>query len=232
MHDILTARMSYAPVEELQIGIMAGAGMKQFVNPATDTTKFEPVRSYIIKQAGHGKPGGKIKSTKLLLANATTNTTMQYTTGFFTEFHVSECEVTAEVLERLNSKNPSRYLAQTTTASGLNQDIYNDEFSYEGWEAALTLVSPLIADIKATARVELQRKKFGSEAYTLAGDMIAANRKDNRRSLELTLARSLVICAGMDLEVTATAGYLRNESNDEYSDFSCVSTAIGLGIGF
>jgi hypothetical protein len=231
VNDMFTARFSIVSSGPVDCGVRAGAGVKHFVNAVTDTSKFEEVRSYIVKPAGHGKPGGKIKSTKLLLANATTNTTSQVVAGLFANIRIADARITAEFLESVNSKTPSRYLAQTTTASGLNQDIYNDQFSYEGWLTSLAVATPVWQGIQASANVEVERKTFGAEAYTLAGDLNANKRIDRRRSAEVSLSRSFFPVNWLELDVTASVGVMRNESNDQYSDFSCMNAAIGVGIG-
>lgn len=231
-HDLLNVQVRNNANASIGFGLNAGGGVKHYVNAVTDTTKFESVRSYIIKPAGHGKPGGKIQSTRLLLANASTNTSYQFVTGFFVEKKWSETSVAYDLLLRINSKNAPRYLAQSTTASGLNEDIYNDQFSYAGWEMKLSAEQQLIAGIKANVVLELQRKRFGAASYDLVGNQTSVNRLDHRTSAELTLTRNINLFDGVDLELLLLGGLLRNESNDEYSDFSARSVAFGLGIGF
>jgi hypothetical protein len=230
--DVLNIQVRNKASEPLGFGVNIGSGGKHYVNASVDTSKFETVRSYTIKPAGRGKPGGKIASKKLLLANPGSQTSYQFVTGAFIEKKWSATSLTYDILLRINSKTPGRYLAQSTTASGLNDDIYNDQFSYAGWETKLNLTQKLFADVQATFLLEFQRKKFGAGAYTLSGDLTSNNRLDRRTTAELTLARSFDLFEGFQAEVLVLAGLMRNQSNDEYSDFSARHIAFGLGAGF
>jgi hypothetical protein len=231
-HDLLNVQVRNKANAPVGFGLNVGGGVKHYVKAVTDTNKFESTRSYIIKPAGHGKPGGKIQSTRLLLANASTNTSYQFVTGFFVEKKWSETSLAYDFLVRINSKNAPRYLAQSTTASGLNEDIYNDQFSYAGWETRLSVSQQLLAGIQANAVLEFHRKRFGAASYNLIGNQINANRLDLRTLAELTLTKSINLIDGVDLELLLLGGLLRNQSNDEYSDFSSRSIAFGLGVGF
>jgi hypothetical protein len=90
----------------------------------------------------------------------------------------------------------------------------------------------LLAGIQANAVLEFHRKRFGAASYNLIGNQINANRLDLRASAELTLTKSINLIDGVDLELLLLGGLLRNQSNDEYSDFSSRSIAFGLGVGF
>jgi len=231
VNNVLNVQVRNASNASIGLGLNVGGGVKHYVNTVTDSSKFEAVRSYITKPAGRGKPGGKFKSTKLLLANAGTSTSYQVVAGLFGEKKWPETSIAYDILVRVNSKKAPRYLAQSTGASGLNEDIYNDQFSYAGWETKLTVSQQLFAWIQASALVEFQRKKFGAAAYNLGGDQTSNNRLDLRSIAELTLTKTISLFQGVDLELTLIGGLLRNQSNDEYSDFSAASIAFGLGMG-
>lgn len=230
LHEVLSVQVRNAPTSVLGFGVNLGGGIKHFTYNAIDTSKFESVRSYIVKPPGHGKPGGKVKSTKQLLANSGTTTSSQFFAGLFVEKKWKETTLTCDVLVRVNSKTPPRYLAQST--SGLNQDIYNDQFSYSGWETRLTVNQSLPAGFKANAVLEFQRKRYGAAAYNLSGDQIGKNRLDLHTSGEMTFSKSISLFEGVDVELLLFGGLLRNQSNDEYSDFSALNVAFGFGVGF
>jgi hypothetical protein len=232
LSDMLNIQVRNKTSEPLGFGVNVGGGGKHFVTASIDTSKFETVRSFINKPPGRGKPGGKIVSKKLLLANPGSQTSYQVVTGAFIEKKWSATSLVYDFLVRINSKTTSRYLAQSSTASGLNDDIYNDQFSYAGWETKLNLTQKLFAGVEGSLLMEFQRKKFGAGAYTLSGDLTSDHRLDRRTTAELTLARSFDLAEGFQLEVLILAGVLRNQSNDEYSDFSARHIAFGLGIGF
>ena len=220
--------------KSLDYGLDLLGGIRHYTRNVYDTTRFEPVRTYVEKPSGKGKLGGKIKvpSGKLLLTNSGTSTTYQLVFGAYMTKKWEQSSLGYSALFRISSKSPSRYIAQFTTNSTLSEDIYNDHFSYEGFETFLVYTQKLPLEISAVLSLSLQKKKFGAPAYSLNGDEIAPKRKDLRSAIELGVSRPFELGQGFSLELSLEFGALRNQSNDDYSDFGTFNFGVGIGIGF
>ena len=133
---------------------------------------------------------------------------------------------------RRNPGLPSRYLAQYANTSILSEDIYNDHFSYEGPEVQLRIKQTLPFGLQSILTLEHQRKEFGAPAVSLVGDQIAAHRLDFRNSVELYLSKYVELSESLGLDIALGSEFLRNQSNDDYNDYSLYNISLSLGIGF
>jgi hypothetical protein len=133
---------------------------------------------------------------------------------------------------RINSKAATRYLAQSTTASTNSEDIYNDHFAYQGPEVGMQFTQKLPWDVRAVVAAAYQSKKFGAPAYDISGNIVADRRRDRHTIVEFTVTKPFDIGGGLQVELMLECGALRNQSNDNYSDYSTRSIAVALGMGF
>ncbi|MBA4311931.1 MAG: hypothetical protein C0417_04810 [Chlorobiaceae bacterium] len=117
----------------------------------------------------------------------------------------------------LNLQSESRYiLSYDGIVSG--DDIFDDQYSYEGPSANITLTQLLPAQVvlKLTAGIQ-NRNYLLRPAYDLIGTEIADKRVDTRKNIFLSTEKNfedLGISLGLSYE------YLQNSSNDEYFKYS------------
>ncbi len=232
--DACAIQFGVVAAESFTYGIRAGVGLKHFTSSLYDTARFESQRTYVLKPTGKGKAGAKIKvpSDKQILVNSESDNITQLTAGTFIQTAWSEGIAAVEFLFRRNPGLPSRYLAQYANTSILSEDIYNDHFSYEGPEVQLRVKQRLPFGLQSILTLEHQRKEFGAPAVSLVGDQIAAHRLDFRNSVELYLSKYIELSESLGLDIALGSEFLRNQSNDDYNDYSLYQISLSLGIGF
>lgn len=232
--NTLAIQLGSKPSTSLTYGLRVGAGLKHFTSSLYDTTRFEPKRTYVLKPAGKGKLGAKIKvpSTKQILVNPESNNIAQFSGGTFLQLKWPDGSAGMEILYRRNPGSPSRYLAQYANTSILNEDIYNDHFSYEGPETQLRITQALPFGLQSILTLEHQQKKFGAPAVNLVGDQIAEHRLDRRSHVELYLSKYVELSESLGLDIALGSEVMRNQSNDDYNDYSLYHVSLSLGLGF
>lgn len=230
----LTVEFGPLPFDGFRYGLRTGAGIKHFTESVFDTTQFETKRTFVLKPAGRGKPGAMIRvpSDKQLLLNAETQNIVQLNAGLFGELKMADGSLSAEVRYRRNPGLPTRYLAQYANTSILNDDIYNDHFSFEGPDVSMTARHALPFGLQGLLTVEYQRKLFGAPALSLLGFETDAHRVDRRSSVELYLSRYVQLTEGLGMDIAFSGAAMRNQSNDDYNDYALLQTGISLGFGF
>lgn len=233
--DVLTVRLGNPPGKGWQYGIRAGAGLKHFTTSIYDTTEFENRRSFVLKQVGRGKGGAifkRVPAEKGILVNAESDNILQLAAGLSGGLEWETGNVRTEFVYRRNPGLSSRYLAAYTEGATLNDDIYNDQFSYEGPAIQIQVRERLPLGIHAQFRLEHQRKRFGAPSLTLEGVETSPTRIDRRYEAELYAFRYFPLGGNLGLGLSLGIGFLRNESNDQYNDFSVFSISPSIGIGF
>jgi hypothetical protein len=231
--EVLT--LQYAPKNQqlLSCGVLFSGGIKYYTRTQYDTARFETKRTMIQKSVGKGKLGGIIMqpSGKRILINPQKNYTTQFALGTYANKEWTATEFESHILYRYNPSSNARYLAQRSSASMLTGDLYNDYFSYQGFELEFRITQKFPLALQAAIDVELQQKKFSVQALTLDGDETGNKRKDLRYIITMMLSRSFALSEGVSTDVTLTVDGLRNKSNDEYNDFSSNSISLAVGIG-
>jgi hypothetical protein len=232
--DQLTVEFGIPAGRPLRYGLRSITGLKHFTETIYDTARFETVRTFVLKPAGRGKGGAKIKvpSDKQLLLNPETENIVQLTIGAFGEWKLGGGSLGVEILYRRNPGRPTRYLAQYANTTMLNEDIYNDHFSFEGPDVSVTLRHALPLSIQAIVTTGYQRKLFGAPALNLLGVQSAPNRIDHRTSLEFYLSKYFELTDGLGLDLALSGTVMRNQSNDDYNDYALIQTGISAGVGF
>ncbi len=234
---LLAADVGTGDAAGLRGGLRALTGVKHFTVAAFDTSRFEPVRTYVtVTEPGSGKGGAKItvkqSSGKSILANADVRTAAQLAGSAFLGYGWETGSLITEILYRHNLSPSARVLARTPKNATINDDLYNDFFSYQGPQATLTIRQMLPASLQGALSLEYQRKRFGAPAFNLEGAQIAGARFDRRTGIEGTVSRSFPLGSELGLDVSLIGTLVRNESNDIYNDFSGWSLGLSLGIGF
>ncbi len=234
--DIVTVEYALRDQKSARYGFLLSGGAKYYTQNQYDTTKFETKRTTTViqKPAGKGKPGGTVleQSTKGILIQPQSNYTTQIVFGVYTKREWTETGLEFRILYRYNPTSNSRYLAQRSIASTLTNDLYNDFFSYQGFEFELRLTQNFPLALHAELSADLQEKKFNVPALTIAGDETGAKRKDARSIIEAVVSRVFELSEGLSVDISLSIDALRNKSNDEYNDFSGNSVSLAVGIGF
>lgn len=219
-----------------QYGASFSGGIKYYTESMYDTTKFETKRSFNQKSQGKGKFGSKITvpSSKQILLEPQENGTSQFTAGiFFNKRWESQTALKTLFLYRYNPKTLTRYLAQYANTSMLSEDLYNDFFSFQGFESKIALDQPLPWNMQMSAEYNFQQKNFEAPALTLDGVQKGIDkRKDLTNSVEVYVSKNFTLFEGLSLDVMLGSGVLRNQSNDDYNDFSSYHFTATIGIGF
>lgn len=229
--DLLSFEAGKTNASGFKYGATLSGGFKYYTQTFYDTTKYEQVRSFNTKSQGKGKPGSNFASNKKILITPQSNGTYQIAFGLFTNKEWTNTSIRANVLYRYNIRSQNRYLTQYVNTSFLSEDIYNDYFSYEGPETSVKFAQNLPVGIKLTFDAQIQYKKFKAPALDLTGVQIDGNRSDLHSYAELNLSRYFDL-GNIGFDITLTGGLIRNQSNDDYNDFSSYYGSVGIGIGF
>lgn len=230
--DISSFQIGKKQKSGFNYGLKISAGLKYYTQTAYDTTRFEIIRSFVVKGAGKGKPGSKVYSQKQILIQPQSNGSLQLILDISVGHNWTSTTIQTDFLYRYNPRSEIRYLAQYVNTTFLSEDIYNDFFSHEGPEATLKFTQKLPLNIQFKLDSEFQYKKFKAPALSLLGEQLADKRIDLRTSLEITLSRYFELGGGIGFDITLTGGLMRNQSNDDYNDFSSNFISLGIGIGF
>lgn len=232
--DALALRFRRGREHDTQFGLDLTGALKFYTESSYDTTRFETQRTFVPKGQGKGKPGANllVPSEKRILVQPRANGTYQLASEVFVERAWQSGSFNASVLYQWNVQSAVRYLAQTSSASFLTEDIYNDVFSFEGPEARLKVKHEVIFGIKAIWEGQVQRKFFHAPALNVIGEQIAAQRIDLRSSLDLNLSRYAELYGNFGLDVSLDCGVTRNRSNDDYNDYSFFTVSLTVGISF
>ena len=232
--DIVNAE--YAPTKpgSIRYGFLFSAGVKFYTNSEYDTTTFETKRTgnLVQKLGGKGKPGANQQLKKTILIQPKSSRTTQMALGVCGSTRVAAMGIESRLLFRRNPSSNSRYLAQHSASSTLTTDLYNDSFSYEGFEGEVRLTHDFPFSVHTVVNVAYERKNFNVPALTLAGTELANKRRDLRTLLALTLSRDFALSQQVTLDVSLDIDAIRNRSNDEYSDFSGNSISLAAGLAF
>ncbi len=220
---LLSARLTIGRGEGWSTGVSALAGVRGFLTAAFDNSGSAqaPIYDTVVTPAA-----------KDTIVNPDVRTTGQLAGSFFVGYGWRSGSVTTELLYRHNLTTASRILSRTADTSPINEDLYNDFFSYGGLESHLTLRQKFPASVQLTVSVEHMRKRFGAPAYDLIGTEIAGTRIDIRTQAEFYLSRYFPLSEELGFDLAISGGVVRNESNDRYNDFSGWLLGISVGVGF
>jgi len=229
--DLLDFKIGNKFDSTFNYGIDLSAGAKVYTVKVYDTTKFEPTRSFIVKSPGHGKPGAKIYSTKIISIEPASNTQFQFGANIFLQNKTGIFEFLPSVGYIYNPQNVVRYLAHISNVT-LNEDLYNDTFSYEGFQSALRIKVKLPFEIQEITDLQFVQRKFGAPALDTNGVQIGSQRKDLRSLAGIYITRFFKIYNNIGVDIALGAEYLRNQSNDNYNDYYMFKYVFSLGVGF
>lgn len=232
--DVLGFQMTNNPMSKFNFGMELSGGFKYYTESIYDTSRFEIDRSFTIKYSGKGKTGAKITvpSDKGILISPLANGTVQYKADIFTKFNWNRNSFQVNLLYRYNPNTTVRYLAQYTNTTFLTEDIYNDNFSYDGFEIQSRLIQRIFYDIEIRFDAAFQSKYFGAPALDLIGSRISDHRTDLRTTFETYISKYFNLSDNIGMGLALSSGFVRNQSNDAYNDFSSYYISFSLGFGF
>ena len=232
--DILNLQIGNKTNNSFNYGLNLSGGFKYYTESIYDTSKFEVERSFTIKYTGKGKTGAKITvpSDKGILISPMANGTAQFVADIFMKTNWGANSFQTNFLYRYNPNTLVRYLAQYANTTFLTEDIYNDNFSYEGFEIKSEFIQKLFYDIELKLDLSFQQKLFDAPALDLVGTKTADQRVDLRAFSELYISRYFNLSENLGMGVALSSGFVRNQSNDAYNDFSSCYISLSIGFGF
>jgi hypothetical protein len=207
-------------------------GMKAYNKSEIDTAAFTTTTGSGKGKGNSGNSGSGNSSKKRTLLSATSPKTSQMAVEAFTEHAFGESTVRASVCGRLNPINRPRRIGQDSSGSLLTDDLYNEQYGYQGYEGGVQFTTPLFAGIVSTFGLKHENKSFGTPALDVDGNQTAGTREDLRTGFELSFTRSIAISGSFALELSLGYHATRNQSNDQYNDFSGSGVSISIGGGF
>jgi hypothetical protein len=207
-------------------------GMKSYNKNQIDTAAFETMMGSGKRKGNSGNSGSGSSSKKRILLSATSPRTSQLVLEVFTERLLGEATVRAEVRGRWNPINHARRIGQDAAGSLLTDDLYNEQYGYEGYEVDVQYTTPLFAEITGSLGMRHENKSFGTPALDVNGNQTAETRKDLRTEFEMSFSRSVPLSESFALELSLGIHTMRNQSNDQYNDFSGSGASITIGGGF
>jgi hypothetical protein len=212
--DLLTVKGGGSLEGRVTGALVVQAGMKHFTQSAVDTT-----------YADDGSSNGVVvnpTSANAFILGLGGEIILPWSTG----------SLTVATMVRFNLTDSARYVAQFANTLGLNEDIYNDFFSYEGPEVQLTLKQTLPLGITLSLSAEYANRKYFAPAFDLVGNEVEPNRVDHRFAAEFYASRYVEIDGEIGIDLVLAGTLVSNQSNDEYNDYTVRSIAFGLGVGF
>lgn len=232
--DVLSFQIENKFNESFNYGLNVTGGFKYYSESIYDTSKFEVARSFTTKFSGKGKTGAKITvpSDKWILTTPQSNGTAQFIVDIFMKTYWGTNSLQANFLYRYNPNTLVRYLAQYANTTFLTEDIYNDYFSYEGFEVQTRLIQKIFYDIEIRLDLAIQQKKYGAPALALVGTQVADQRLDLRTFSEAYISKYFNLSDNLGLGLALSSGFVRNQSNDAYNDFSSYYISFSIGLGF
>lgn len=232
--DVLNLQIGNKTNSSFNYGLNLSGGFKYYTESIYDTSKFEVERSFTTKYTGKGKTGAKITvpSGKGILISPLSNGTAQFVADVFMKTNWGANSFQTNFLYRYNPNTLVRYLAQYANTTFLTEDIYNDNFSYEGFEIRSSFIQKIFYDIEVKLDLSFQQKLFGAPALDLVGTKLADQRIDLRTFTELYISRYFNLSDNLGMGIALSSGFVRNQSNDVYNDFSSYYISLSIGFGF
>ena len=232
--DIINLQIGNNLSSSFNYGLNLSSGFKYYTESIYDTSKFEVTRSFTTKYTGKGKTGAKITvpSDKNILISPMANGTAQFVADIFMKTNWENTSFQTNFLYRYNPNTLVRYLAQYANTTFLTEDIYNDYFSYEGYEIKSQITQKIFYDIELKLDLTFQQKLFGAPALDLIGTKTADQRIDLRTFSELYISRYFNLSDNLGMGIALSSGFVRNQSNDTYNDFSSYYISLSIGVGF
>jgi len=215
-------------------GLALSFGIKHFIKEFADTLFDQSLYS-----TDHGNPkGGKIFSgveddtTYFQSITEQPDNLIQLTPSVFYKANYGKTEIYCNIHYNKNFQKTSRFINQMNVSTYVNEDLYNESFSFEGLGFAFRIKQLLPLNLQASLNLDFQQKHYGFPAFSLIGETLANSRFDMRTNVDFYLSRYFEVYKNLGLEVTFLSGYYRNQSTDEFNNYYLYYYMLALGIGF
>ena len=207
----------------VQFGVILTGGLMHYPKAVYDTARFEESSTFDTTV---------FPSEKILLPRPTSNSSYQLTAGIYGTLSWEGGSARIDALYRRNFDYGIHFLVYNLSTTRLNEEIYNDSYSYEGPDVSVSIQQRLPFAIQSAWSVEVGMRSFAVPGMDLKGNTIAPTRKELNSGIELLLSRSLPLFGYSGIEISLDAAYVRNQSNDVYNDCSNWSVMGGVGVSF
>jgi len=221
-----------------EAGVQVTAGFKDYFLIAYDTSRFEETESYsiVLTNVYKGKQLIRVdtsyESSGKTIVKRPSNTVMfQAAPGVYGSAKWDGGNIKAAGSYRFNSPTSLHSLVANIRSLSLNEDLYNDHFSYAGPDVQIDLYQILPLNVQFMCSVDWSARRYEHPAFDLAGVEAAAERRDTRSSAEIYIARSFPVSEHLSIECAVGMSFMRNASNDAYNDYSLSSVSFTIGAG-
>jgi hypothetical protein len=220
--------------------ISAAFGSKMFIVPFSDTTLFESLLpgdiTMLIKKIPTGSGKEERIDTSFILSsrklNEKTSADNLASLVITVENKWNPVTFFCSAGYRVKISDGARFLGHYANTQILTEDIYNDAFDSEGAIFDLRFTFPLIWGIKTIINPTVVTKNYNNAALNLEGQIINIQRKDITSSVDFILSRQFILSGSLTADLYINYTLNRNQSNDEYNNYSGYSVLTGIAVGF
>ena len=203
--------------EPVELFFSAAYGYKSYLETIDDTT-LNTIGG------GKGKGKGNVKKQTQVVTKLLTPAAAQWTLAAGLNGPLAGGVWSLSYLRRLNPDDNARFLDPRVLEAGTEDQIFDDRYGYQGDEIGVTLQTQVFGTLVLTLQGEYHRKMYPRAATDLLGVALPGEpqRIDLRFGSEFQAMFPLVRTAAgtTSLSLGASYSYRRNQSNDQYHDYS------------
>lgn len=222
----------------VETGLQVWGGIKKYFRISYDTSRFEESESYVVvlSKVYQGKQLIRIDtsyepSVKTVVKRPSNNLMLQIAPGAYGNAKWEGGNFFTTASYRFNAPTSLHALVLNVQSRSLNEDLYNDHFSYNGPDVQMELHQIFPFNIQVALSVDWSIRRFEYPAFDLAGYAVSSQRTDTRSSTDIYIARSFPVSERLSLECAIGMNFMRNRSNDAYNDYSLSSISLIIGAG-
>lgn len=216
--------------------MMISYGIKTFPIDQTD--------SISVTKSSHQSGGGGSGTSNTVSYNMTTPSVKQASVSLIwnygpaptTDFSFRYTHYYDPTAESRNipdlRKSALRNIGAMTQASGSENELYDDPYSYRGDLFYSGVDQTLPLELSASGSVQLEKKYYTYPAVDLEDSPLGVNRSDTRTVLGIMLSRMFAITEESAITVMASFEYSKNSSNSPYFNFKKNAIMAGVEYSF
>jgi hypothetical protein len=212
-------------------------GAKSF--PITQTDSITLSKDLKGKPGSGGTTGGKTISYNLTTPSVRqTSFTFLWNyrpapaTYFSTRFtHFNIPSSISRTVPELRKGATKIYNMLTQNSFGENE-LYDDHYSYSGNNISVDVEQALPLELFLSGSWRYEKKTYTYAATDIADSVIATNRIDTRRELEMNISRTFEITEETGLKIEIGFHYIKNSTNSLYFDFKKSTLMAGVEYSF
>jgi hypothetical protein len=226
--DVFQFSAAHATENGFHNGISVSAGMKYYTVTVYDTAIFAVTSGGTV--TGNGKAGGT-QHTQISLTPQSPGS-YQLTVALFNSKRTASFFYEGRIQYCYDVHSEPRFLGKYLNTTFLSEDIYNESFAYHGPEGRITVAYDMPAGFSLSGTAEIKNKLMKLPAFNLRDEETAPSRKDLASAAECCISKYFEMGKGVTMDISAMVSVLRNQSNDEYNDYSSYTAGMSIGIGF